>query len=180
MSEALNDIADEEVVDDDNVIENIREELEAREMSLSELNIVKNQLKNEEARIALKINQDKLKIQKSETNLMGKQQQLLHLNSEIDESLVKLQKAIHEVFKKSDPMFISEMDLSSLMKENDQVKELLTNFIQLRFGDDPAIRSNNTSDIELIRGRDVEDFETLITEIERLRFSIQGKLIFHT
>ena len=180
LSEALNDIADEEVVDDDNVIENIREELEAREMSLSELDIVKNQLRNEEARIALKINQDKLKIQKSETNLMGKQQQLLHLNSEIDDSLVKLQKAIHEVFKKSDPMFISEMDLSSLMKENDQVKELLTNFIRLRFGDDPANRSNNTSDIELIRGRDVEDFETLITEIERLRFSIQGKLIFHT
>ena len=74
-------------------------------------------------------------------------------------------------------MFISEMDLSSLMKENDQVKELLTNFIQLRFGDDHANRTNDTSDIELIRGRDVEDFENLITEIERLRFSIQGKYL---
>ena len=179
LSEALNDLADEEVVEDENVIEDIREELEAREMSLSELEIVKNQLRNEEARIALKLNQDKLKIQKSETNLLGKQQQLLHLNSEIDDALMKLEKAIQEVFKSSDPMFMSEMNLSSLMKENDQVKELLTKFIQIRFGDDPANRSN-TSDIDLIRGRDVEDFENLITEIERLRFSIQGTNLFRT
>ena len=106
---------------------------------------------------------------------MGQQQKLLHLNTEINEALDKLKAVVGKCLDKNkENNFVTNHDMTSLMKENDQVRDLICNLIQNRFSTDKNVHP--ATETELIRGREVEEFENLVSEVERLRSSLQGTI----
>ena len=87
-------------------LEEIREEINVKEAHLSELDVVKNQLSREQARISLLIHSYEVimiyckhfcpdlisvsfqtKLNKSEAEILGQQQKILHLKNEVNETL---------------------------------------------------------------------------------------------
>ena len=135
----------------------VREELEMRQLCIDELNRVKSNLANHQGRISLSLSNLKKKLETSESNLANEQRKLLKLNSELDDSLESLKEITHEVMVFDG--YLMEHDLTPLFEENEKVRVKICQLIHQRF------------DKNL--GRDFNEFEDLVSEIHRLRFSIQ-------
>lgn len=164
LQEALAHLDKEDVAANDREnLEHVREELDALETCIAELKHIKASLNNHQGRLSLMLNDLNSKLNSAEANLSGGQKSLLRLNADFNSAMEKLKETIKTALSPpKETSSISEADLSSLIKENDHVAKMICALIHKRFA------AGNE-----IRGRDVEEFEALVAEVHRLRFSLQ-------
>ena len=131
-------------------LEEIRDEINVKEVHVSELDVVKNQLSREQARISLLIHSYEVsmiyckhfcpdlisvsfqtKLNKSDAEILGQQQKILHLKNEVNESLDVLKTTVHKSLTcdASTAQSLSEVNMSDLFVENDHARKLICNLI---------------------------------------------------
>ncbi len=160
----------------------VREELETREASNDELVRLKSNLSNQQARLSLMLNDLEAKLEAGETKLSDEQKRLLRLSADSNEAIDRLVVSVKEVMastKCGTNKPISETDLSAVVKEDESVRAKIRALVHRRFGkfcDDrehDATGNNDDDECSAVRGRDVQEFEDLVDEIDRIRFSLQ-------
>ena len=99
------------------------------------------------------------KLEESESSLSREQRMFFKINTDLESVIGRLKSAINEA-NLQDSNFMIEQLLFPLFEENDKVRDLICQLIHKRL-DEPL-------------GRDIEEFEDLVAEIDRLRFSIKN------
>ena len=154
LKQALHQVKEEDEIHNKmEDLEEIREEINVKEAHLSELDVVKNQLSREQARISLLIHSYEVsmiyckhfcpdlisvsfqtKLNKSEAEILGQQQKILHLKNEVNETLDVLKTTVQksltcDASKADSAKSVSEVNMSNLMKENDHARNLICDLI---------------------------------------------------
>lgn len=148
----------------------LREELEVRQTNLSEMEKVKLNMSNSNARLTVTLHSLEQKLGATTSSVAEEQRRLLRLNSELNDSLNKLHQATIQASSDSElqECLIDIDGLSVLFRENDGVLSSLKSMIDKRLNITPL--------------REVEEFEMLASEIHRLRVSIsqqEQKRVLH-
>ncbi len=175
LTEAVKHLkASEEDVAEHEDLDAVREELATREGSIDELKRLKTNLANHQARLSLGLSDLEAKIVDEEYNLSYEQKRLYRLNADANKALEKLKEKLKEVssYNSTGGKAISEADLSNVIREDEAVRAKIRMLVHKRFGRAGEPELDESS---LIRGRDVEEFDALVQEIDRIRFSLQGK-----
>ena len=175
LEEALDNVNDIEsaIVNAESDLQSIgelREELEVRQTNLSEMEKVKLNMSNANARLTVTLHSLEQKLGATTSSLAEEQRRLLRLNSELNDSLNKLHQATIQASSDSELQeYLIDIDgLSLLFRENDGVLSSLKSMIDKRLNITPL--------------REVEEFEMLASEIHRLRVSIsqqEQKRVLH-
>ncbi len=139
-------------------LDEARDELELRQACINDLKRVKSNLSTHQGRAALTLSQLEKKIDASQATLSSEQKKLLRLNSDVESALRKLKLVVDDALKQD--TFLALQDFSPFLQETEQVRQSICQIIHKRF-DNPL-------------GRDLEEFDALVSEIHRLRFSIQN------
>jgi len=140
-------------------LDEIRDELEIRQACVADLKQVRSHLTTHQGRLTLMVSNLNQKLAESESNLAKEQKMFLKLNADVESAIGRLKIAVNEA-NLQDGNFLIEDILSPLFEENERVREMICQLIRKRF-DEPL-------------GRDVEEFDNLVAEIDRLRFSIKN------
>jgi len=120
---------------------------------------VRSGLTTHQGRLTLLLSNLNKKLENAESTLSGEQKTFLRINSDLKSVIGQLKTAIKNA-NLQDDKFMMEPLLSPLFEENDKVRNQICNLIHKRF-DEPL-------------GRDIEEFDNLVAEIDRLRFSIKN------
>ena len=158
LQEALEDIVEDGEEQHKNLDE-IRDELEIRQACVDDLKKVRSGLTTHQARLTLLVSNLNKKLEESESSLSREQRMFFKINTDLESVIGRLKSAINEA-NLQDSNFMIEQLLFPLFEENDKVRDLICQLIHKRL-DEPL-------------GRDIEEFEDLVAEIDRLRFSIKN------
>ena len=167
----------------------LEEELGLQEECREKLEHLKERLGDQAVREQARAGQVEHLVERAERDERRKQEQVLQVNSNYNKVVDRLMSAVQkisEAFKaaKSDqdsPVFISSIPLDrfrsaeiSLEKELEKLMEVY--FSKERKGsetelDSPVLNVNDPVCLELVKGRDMEEYELLVSEITRLKVS---------
>lgn len=137
----------------------VNAELEIQGTCITNLKDVKSNLDTQHSKLTLLLSNLSKKLQTSEVNLSSEQKKLIRLNSDLDSAINELRQVINEANRKNETFTLGK-DLTLLFEEHGKVRDQIKMQIAKRFSQ-PL-------------GRDMEEFEDLVGEIHRLRFSIQN------
>jgi hypothetical protein len=112
----------------------MRQELDIREASLDELQRVKANLSTHQGRITLVLSDFEAKLDISETRLSDEQKKLLRLNGDLNQALQRLKTTVGQSLSSPGKKFVTEADLSLLIREDESVKAKICDLIHRRFG----------------------------------------------
>ena len=158
LQEALEDVV-EDLDEHPKSLDEIRDELEIRQACVNDLKQVRSGLTTHQGRLTILLSNLNKKLEDAESALSGEQKMCLKINSDLKSVIGHLKNAINEA-NLQDGNFMIEHILSPLFEENEKVRDHICNLVHKRF-DEPL-------------GRDVEEFDNLVAEIDRLRFSIKN------
>ena len=158
LQEALEDVV-EDLDEHPKSLDEIRDELEMRQACVNDLKQVRSGLTTHQGRLTILLSNLNKKLEDAESALSGEQKMCLKINSDLKSVIGHLKNAINEA-NLQNGNFMIEHILSPLFEENEKVRDHICNLVHKRF-DEPL-------------GRDVEEFDNLVAEIDRLRFSIKN------
>ena len=164
LDEALENVKEEDSSTVENVSE-LREELEARQINLTDLEKVKSKMSNSNARQTLSLHTLEQKLEASTSSMAEEQKRLLKLNVELNEMLNKHETTVAKCVVQEG---LDANHFSVLFQENEKVLSSLRSVIEKRLHLEPF--------------REIEEYESLAGEIHRLQVSIaqqEQKRVLH-
>jgi len=169
----------------------LEQELGLQEECKDKLEHIKERLGDQAVREQAKAGQVEHLVERAERDERRKQEQVLVVNSSFNQVVGRLLSAVQKVAgvyqsAKSDedyPMFISSIQLERIRAADSCLEEELQRLMQVYFSKgvdgvvvdpeqtNPIIDINDPVCLELVKGRDKQEFDLLVSEISRLRVS---------
>jgi len=166
----------------------LEEELGLQEECMGKLEHLKERLGDQAVREQARAGQVEHLIERAERDERWKQEQLLQVNSNYNQTIDRLVSTVQKVSEvyqaakpdQDTPIFMSSIPLGRLKSAEARLDEELEKLMEIYFSkknikeydDDqviPVLDINDPLCLELVRGRDVDEYEQLVSEITRLK-----------
>ena len=171
-------------------IAQLEEEIQLQEECREKLEKVKERLGDQSLRVQAKSGQMEHLLERAERDEGRRQGQLLSMNTTYNESLCKLTSAVHKVSEyfqtakpdQDDPQFISSISIDKMLAVDtsldEELKKLMNVYFDAGQSDTKGPSFGNRScllleslDVSKVTGRTQEQYDTLVSEVERLSIS---------
>jgi len=167
----------------------LEEEIQLQEECREKLEKVKERLGDQSLRVQAKSGQMEHLLERAERDERRRQEQLLSMNSTYNESLSKLTSTVQKVSEyfqtakidQDDPQFISSISIDKMLAVDtsldEELKKLMNIYFEVGQSDTKGTSFNRSShpveslDVSKKTGRTQEQYDILVSEVERLSIS---------